>query len=170
MFNVGAYIYSINEKSLYIHLYTESDVTIVMDSIPVQVVQSTHYPWEGKIQINIYPEREVKFQLGLRIPGWCRRVEVLLNGEPCYANVEKNGYLILDRTWKQDDRLTLELQGVCAIHGKALRRRRDRWVGNLYLPIEDDEKYEEILIKAIPYYAWSNRAEGEMTVWIGYKC
>ena len=44
----------------------------------------------------------------LRIPGWCADWTLAVNGEPVQAPVEK-GYAVLDRKWKDGDRIELNL-------------------------------------------------------------
>ena len=56
------------------------------------------------------------------------------------------------------------LGGVCVVEGKALRACTEDWEGMLYRPI--GSRFEEMTFRAVPYYAWSNREPGEMTVWI----
>ncbi|WP_420490453.1 hypothetical protein [Neobacillus niacini] len=42
-----------------------------------------------------------------------------------------------------------------------------KWNGELYSTSE--HQTQTVSIKAIPYYAWCNRGEGEMMVWINEK-
>jgi DUF1680 family protein len=66
-------------------------------------------------------------------------------------------------TFAADYRADL-LGGVCVVHG-AGRMVDDRgWDGQLYRTRRPGSKPVEI--RAIPYYAWDNRAPGEMRVWI----
>lgn len=53
------------------------------------------------------------------------------------------------------------LGGVCYITAKA---KRAKAFDALYK--EGGVDYEETVIKLIPYYAWNNRGEGEMAVWL----
>jgi hypothetical protein len=46
------------------------------------------------------------------------------------------------------------LNGIVVVSGKALN-------------LSSDGKSVQHDFVAIPYYAWSNRGEGEMTVWLG---
>lgn len=57
--------------------------------------------------------------------------------------------------------------GVVTITGTAKRRKSDNWKGKLYRA--DDQEYETVPIKAIPYFSWDNREPGEMLVWIREK-
>jgi len=56
------------------------------------------------------------------------------------------------------------LGGVSIIRGKGDVVDENGWEGKLYQHREPASKYMDIM--AIPYYAWDNRASGEMRVWI----
>nr|WP_321295311.1 beta-L-arabinofuranosidase domain-containing protein [uncultured Sphaerochaeta sp.] len=56
------------------------------------------------------------------------------------------------------------LGGVQAIRLKGASRSLTQWEGVLYQEVE--QEWEERSLTAIPYYTWSNRALGEMIVWI----
>ena len=56
------------------------------------------------------------------------------------------------------------LEGVTVIRGTALAEDISDWNGRLYRT--DPAQSRDINIKAIPYFAWDNRAPGEMRVWI----
>ncbi len=64
-------------------------------------------------------------------------------------------------TARVDDSL---LKGMVVITGTALRRVRRRWNGKLYQPAGTPVK--PVKIRAVPYFCWNNRGEGEMRVWI----
>ncbi|MDA2928392.1 glycoside hydrolase family 127 protein [Acidobacteria bacterium AH-259-O06] len=57
------------------------------------------------------------------------------------------------------------LGGVSVISGSARTRGQSQGQDQLYRPLSD-ETPKEIRIKAIPYYAWANRQQGKMTVWV----
>ena len=54
---------------------------------------------------------------------------------------------------------------VAVLEGQAERIPQREWSGQLYRSLQDP-KPEKIDIRLVPYYAWGNRSEGEMTVWI----
>jgi DUF1680 family protein len=54
---------------------------------------------------------------------------------------------------------------VTVLEGQAERIPRGEWSGQLYRALQDLEP-PKIDIRLVPYYAWGNRAPGEMTVWI----
>jgi hypothetical protein len=64
-------------------------------------------------------------------------------------------------------RIDSELFGdrLVILEGQAERIPQGEWSHRLYRELQDPEP-EPIDIRLVPYYAWGNRAEGEMTVWI----
>jgi DUF1680 family protein len=57
------------------------------------------------------------------------------------------------------------LQGVTVLEGDVSVRRGKEWEGKLYRPLSRDSQ-RSIKGRFIPYYAWSNRSQSEMTVWL----
>lgn len=87
----------------------------------------------------------------------------------CLEEID-NGKNLFDICISADTELTSNwepdlLDGVVTITATAKRRSEKEWKDILYRPVRQDN--ETIPLKAIPYYAWSNRSVGEMTVWIG---
>ncbi|MGG1554334.1 glycoside hydrolase family 127 protein [Paenibacillus ferrarius] len=56
--------------------------------------------------------------------------------------------------------------GVIAIHGEGFVEPEATGDEQLYRPIESAGAAEPFTWKAIPYYLWGNRGEGEMSVWV----
>lgn len=54
---------------------------------------------------------------------------------------------------------------VAVLEGQAKRIPQREWSRQLYRSLQTPEP-EKIDIRLVPYYAWGNRTEGEMTVWI----
>lgn len=63
------------------------------------------------------------------------------------------------------------LDGVYVIEGSGYRRTLDFAQGSLYRNITERtrDRYQAQKLKLIPYYAWCNREEGEMRVWLNPK-
>lgn len=61
-----------------------------------------------------------------------------------------------------------KLEGINEIHTKALRLSELEEDSTLYIP-DASWSYETVDLVFIPYYAWANRGENEMTVWIHEK-
>ena len=75
----------------------------------VEIVQSTHYPFEEEIRFTIHTGQPVEFPLSLRIPGWCREPRVSINGSTANVTRTSKGFVVLRRTFRPGDRITLTL-------------------------------------------------------------
>jgi uncharacterized protein len=60
------------------------------------------------------------------------------------------------------------LGGVAAIEADVLARPSGEWSGKLYRPV-DRAPEQKLHVRFVPYYAWSNRGESEMSVWLPVK-
>jgi hypothetical protein len=81
----------------------------VGDGIEVRIVEETDYPFDDTVNFTLNTRKDVKFPLMLRIPGWCENARVSVNGENLRVKAEPLSYVIVDRLWKDGDRVTLEL-------------------------------------------------------------
>ncbi len=59
------------------------------------------------------------------------------------------------------------LKGAFAIFMNASRRKCSGWKNQLYRPCES--KLEKFRLKAVPYFLWANRKQGEMVMWINHR-
>ncbi len=235
--SVGDYIYAKTDDAVWVNLFVGSSTLVSLQNKKVKIIQTTKYPWDGEIQITVSPEKKMKFGLYVRIPGWAQNIPVpgdtyaysdsvvstfslTVNGiaEKCKV---LNGYALIDRQWKKDDKVTLSLP-------MPIRRviandlvKQDRYrvalqrgplvycfehadnngkVMNIVIPDETEFKSsfqadmlngviriqaqapvlvlgkdgksvstEIRTVTAIPYYAWANRGEGQMQVWMPRK-
>lgn len=57
------------------------------------------------------------------------------------------------------------LEGVVVLETKALHLAGPDWSDTLYRPLSPNEP-DQVDIRLIPYYAWGNRGDSEMTVWM----
>ena len=58
-----------------------------------------------------------------------------------------------------------EEDGAIVIEGKALASPQGDWSGRLYRELQVTPE-REVDVKMIPYFAWGNRGDSEMTVWL----
>lgn len=102
--SVGGYVYSQTESDAYVHLYVQGTGELRLGDQKVLLRQKTDYPWDGRIKISVEPEQATVFGLNLRIPGWSRKAEILVNGESIDVNANsKKGYSRIEREWKSGD-------------------------------------------------------------------
>ena len=102
------YVCSVRDRELFIHLYTGGAVDAAVGGANVRIETKTDYPWNGKIDMTVGVDAPARFALKLRIPGWCRRYSLTLNGEALDAPVT-DGYAAVDRQWQDGDRIELSL-------------------------------------------------------------
>jgi DUF1680 family protein len=126
-----------------------------------------------KLEIGVAsPQR---FTLHLRVPTWCEGWSVALERGPivyCLEGVDHAG-ILLDRIAidpqdaskefqvEQDENL---LGGISLLRGKGTIVDESGWDNVLYRNQVPSSK--SVNLTAIPYYAWENRAPGEMRIWL----
>lgn len=106
--SVGNYAYATSDKALWVNLYMGSDVTVNVAGREMKVHQTTSYPWDGNVTLELGLQKPVKGEMRLRIPGWCKDYKLAVNGSAVNAPVEK-GYAVLARKWQDKDRIELVL-------------------------------------------------------------
>ncbi|HET6385847.1 MAG TPA: beta-L-arabinofuranosidase domain-containing protein [Armatimonadota bacterium] len=98
------------DRGLAANLYAASEVTArVGDGAAVTISQETGYPFGDTVKLKIKSPRAVAFPLYLRIPRWCDGAAVRVNGHPVAAHPTALSYVVLNRTWKDNDTVTLHL-------------------------------------------------------------
>ena len=110
LFQIGRYAYAFSERDIYVNLYVGGTCEVPLPSGAVALRVQTEYPWEGQVEIQINPKAPARFGLHLRLPGWCERAQLALNGQAVAPLPQTdNGYLRLDREWKAGDTVRLTL-------------------------------------------------------------
>ncbi len=74
----------------------------------VTINEVTNYPFDDVIHFEVSTKKEVAFPLQLRIPAWCREASIFVNGQRL-RNEKGSQVVIVQRIWKNKDRLTLQL-------------------------------------------------------------
>lgn len=102
--SLGSYVYATENHDIYISLYTSSTFTNKDTTLLVK----TNYPWDETININMNQVSNSFNTLYLRIPGWCKKYTLKVNGQEITSTLEK-GFLKITRSWKKDDKISLIL-------------------------------------------------------------
>jgi uncharacterized protein len=105
----SSYLYSVFEKTIWVHHYANSDLSTDIPGYgKIQISQTTNYPWNGEIILDI--SRAVKKKelvLNLRIPEWATGAKIAVNNE--VFNAENGTYFTLKRSWNKGDQIRIEL-------------------------------------------------------------
>ncbi len=104
------WVYSQSDDGLWIHLYGGSRLSSTLDDgSPIELIQETDYPWDGKIKLTVNQAGKKPFTIRLRIPAWADQAELKLNGEPLATPAKPGTYARIRRQWKADDAIDLNL-------------------------------------------------------------
>ncbi|MGG6310988.1 glycoside hydrolase family 127 protein [Paenibacillus macerans] len=226
--SLGEYIYTVQDDTVYAHLYIGGEAELNVGGRAVKLVQTTEYPWDGTVRMEVQPEEDGRFTLALRLPEWCPKAALTVAGEAVAVEDEgriQDGYIRLERQWRPGDVVELKLAmpvtrmhshplvranagkvalqrgplvycleqadngehlhelvlpqaselsaeredgplgRIVTVRAKAVRVSERGWSGGLYSPSAQPSE-QPAALKFIPYYAWANRGEGEMTVWV----
>jgi hypothetical protein len=103
-------VYYRSSRGVAVSLYTPSEATIALErGLSLKIRQKTDYPTSGQVVIRLDPSRPASFPLQLRIPRWCEKPAVAVNGQPWRKSPAPGTFLCLDRQWQAGDRVTLDL-------------------------------------------------------------
>jgi hypothetical protein len=89
------------------------------------LTQKTSYPWDGRVELTVEPQKDAEFSLYLRIPGWAlnkpvpsdlysyadrelSEIGLVVNGKEVDLKMDK-GFAVIRRDWKAGDQVVLEL-------------------------------------------------------------
>ncbi|AZN43564.1 glycoside hydrolase family 127 protein [Paenibacillus albus] len=123
--SLGQYIYTVQDRTLYTHLYIGGQMDWELDGQRVHIVQESDYAWNGKVAMKVEQierieqsghseqnehteqnDAQAEFTLSLRIPSWCGgRYHIQVNGSAVTANegTPGSGYVDLKRIWQAGD-------------------------------------------------------------------
>ena len=107
--SLGRYVYSQSADGLWVNLYIGGQATAALQNgAKITARQTTNYPWDGHVQLQIAVEQPQEFTLHLRVPAWSRGSTVTLNGRKISPPVSK-GYAHIQRRWTDRDVLELSI-------------------------------------------------------------
>lgn len=123
--SVPGYVYAVRNSDLYVNLFLANSATVQINGKPVEISQTTNYPWEGNITLKINRNRAGKFGLKIRVPGWLKGqpvpsdlytysdecqlgYSIMVNGR-LIGNIKEgaDGYVCIERQWKSGDMVTI---------------------------------------------------------------
>ena len=123
--SIPGYMYAQKDDNLFVNLFINGTANISIKNTPLQITQQNNYPWNGNLQFTVTPEKTTAFNLLVRIPGWAqnkaipsalyqfenntsRKITIKVNGQVVEYSLQ-NGYAVISRTWKKDDKIELDL-------------------------------------------------------------
>jgi DUF1680 family protein len=102
-------IYFRDPSSLYVNLYTPSDVTWNKDGDEIRVEQETRYPESDTSTLTVHAKKSVSFALKFRVPGWSNGLTIEVNGKPFQTAAKPRTWAVVERTWNPDDSVKVRI-------------------------------------------------------------
>ncbi len=107
---VSSWAYSLSENGVAVNLFGSNQLnTRLLDGSALKLTQQTEYPWDGRVKITIQECKEAPFEVLLRIPGWAEGAKVLVNGHDAGIDVASGKFARIERQWRKDDVITLDM-------------------------------------------------------------
>ncbi len=95
---------------VYVNLFAPSTVRWSDGGGKYSLTQQTKYPFENTVQIQVAGSRPADYTIYVRIPAWTGSDAILsVNGKRVSDAVTPGTFAALKRTWKEGDRVELEL-------------------------------------------------------------
>jgi len=106
-----SYAYSTSVNAVWFNLYGGSQFETMFGKEKFKISQTTDYPWDGniKIAVDVAPKKS-PLSFYLRIPEWCDKATITINGQAFAADIKANTYTEINRVWKKGDVVQLVLE------------------------------------------------------------
>lgn len=152
-------------------LYNSSEVTVkVGNGQAVTLKQTTRYPFDENIRIEINTNNTVEFPLYLRIPNWCAKARIKINGQQQSQALGAASYVKIDNKWKQGDIVELILP---------MQLKKDVWQNNknsvsinygaLTFSLKIDEYYKQTDSKKTAVWDAKWQENADQSAWPSYE-
>jgi DUF1680 family protein len=104
---LGDSIYFKDDDGLYVNLFVPSEVN--WQEKGLRVVQDTTLPESDRVTLTVRATAPRRAQLRIRVPYWTTGGSASLNGTRLEGFATPSSYFVLDRTWRDGDRVELRL-------------------------------------------------------------
>jgi DUF1680 family protein len=128
----GQMIYAYDSNSLYVNLFIPSRVNWKEKNIAL--IQNTKFPDENNATLTVVTNAPVELSIKIRHPKWLRTstLPIKINGKTIAVPSSPGGYAEIKRTWKNGDKISIELNGKVTIEPLIAS---DKYLSVFYGPI-----------------------------------
>jgi len=112
---LSGYMYAVRDNDLFVNLYISGEAKLELHDTQVTLEQSTNYPWDGQVTLDVTCDTPTTFTLKLRMPSWVQnrplpgdlyhyvaesdaQPTITVDGEPFPLNIT-DGYVNITREW-----------------------------------------------------------------------
>ncbi len=106
--SLGTYAHTISADTFYTHLFIGSQTTFNINNTDITLNLRTKYPWDETVEVKFKMEKATDFKYAVRLPNWCEKYDLNLNGKAVEYSVI-DGYAVISRLWESGDILSLTL-------------------------------------------------------------
>lgn len=163
---VPGFVYAWDDSGIFVNLYVASHAKVQWRQTPIEIEQRTDYPWDGRVQLRVVSPSRADMKLRLRIPGWCRRWSVVVNGEKIDPLVER-GYAVVRRQWSGETVIILEFEmpverveahpAVVANRGRVAIQRGP--IVYCFEQVDNGGPVRQLVLARDPQFQWEYRPE-----------
>jgi uncharacterized protein len=108
-------VYYYDENGIFVNLFVPSEVRWAEQGMTLR--QETSFPADPRTRFTIRVKKPLPMLLRIRIPEWSRKGgRVAINGQDAGITSSPGSYLVLQRTWKDGDRVDVEYQMELHLH------------------------------------------------------
>ncbi len=131
-------------------LYGACTATLkVAGNIPIAIKEETNYPFEEQVRFSVNTTGKVDFPLYLRIPAWCKKAKIKINGVVQAEKPSTGKYAQIKREWSDGDKIVLELPMELSMKKWEVNKNNVSVnYGPLTMSLKIKERYEKIDSKA----------------------
>lgn len=106
--SIGGYVFGVANDEIAVHLYGGASSTLAVAGGKATITETSNYPWDGAIRVEVAAQGTGEFAVALRIPSWCQGATLKVNGQSVPVTTER-GYVRLRRAWGAADVIELNL-------------------------------------------------------------
>jgi DUF1680 family protein len=108
--SLSHYMATSSDTGVQLHQFATASLDLNLHGEPVTLDIETDYPWDGQVTLSVRESPPAPWTLSLRLPKWCKRYALSLNGSEIRVNLDESGYLVVERNWHAEDVLLLVMQ------------------------------------------------------------
>ena len=103
------FFYATDKEGIYVNQFVPSTARLKLATgTGVTLKQTTGYPSDETIRLDLTPEKAEAFTIRIRLPGWCENPVLMVNGTTVEA-LKAGTYCAIKREWKTGDVVELLL-------------------------------------------------------------
>ena len=114
------------DRGLCATIYAACDVTAKVgpgEGTTVQIAATTDYPFSDTVALKLTTPSKVRFPLYFRVPRWCEKPAVSINGNAAAVDAKPLSFIRIERDWQSGD--TVEVKLPMAVNVRTWAKNKD---------------------------------------------